>query len=70
MAHLDGKTVDRAHRIGRTRTVMVHRMVARGTIEERVVELQQRKAELFASVLDSGEHFSAALTAECLRGSG
>ena len=47
---------------------MVYRMVARDTIEERVVELQRRKAELFSSVLDDGEHFSTALTAEDLRG--
>lgn len=64
----EAQAVDRAHRIGQTRPVMVYRMVARDTIEERVVELQPRKAELFASVLDSGEHFSAALTAEDLRG--
>ncbi len=64
----EAQAVDRAHRIGQTRPVMVYRMVARDTIEERVVELQRRKAELFASVLDSGEHFSAALTADDLRG--
>lgn len=64
----EAQAVDRAHRIGQTRPVLVYRMVARDTIEERVVELQQRKAELFASVLDSGEHFSAALTADDLRG--
>ena len=64
----EAQAVDRAHRIGQTRPVLVYRMVARDTIEERVVELQRRKAELFASVLDSGEHFSAALTADDLRG--
>ena len=64
----EAQAVDRAHRIGQTRPVLVYRMVARDTIEERVVELQKRKAELFASVLDSGEHFSAALTADDLRG--
>ena len=64
----EAQAVDRAHRIGQTRPVLVYRMVARDTIEERVVELQQRKAQLFASVLDSGEHFSAALTADDLRG--
>lgn len=64
----EAQAVDRAHRIGQTRPVLVYRMVARDTIEERVVELQQRKAELFSSVLDSGEHFSAALTADDLRG--
>lgn len=64
----EAQAVDRAHRIGQTRPVMVYRMVARDTIEERVVELQRRKAELFSSVLDDGEHFSTALTAEDLRG--
>ncbi|TFD26354.1 DEAD/DEAH box helicase [Cryobacterium cryoconiti] len=45
------QAVDRTHRIGQSRTVMVYRMVATGTIEEKVMALQKRKAELFDSVL-------------------
>ncbi len=37
---------DRAHRIGQTRSVFVYKMIAVDTVEERILELQQRKAEL------------------------
>lgn len=46
------QAVDRAHRIGQQRQVMVYRLVAEGTIEEKVMALKARKGELVASVLD------------------
>ena len=49
---VEAQAVDRAHRIGQSRPVMVYRLVSAGTIEEKVVELQARKAALAASVLD------------------
>nr|GID82537.1 DNA helicase [Actinoplanes derwentensis] len=59
----EAQAVDRVHRIGQTRKVMVYRLVAKDTIEEKVMALQARKAELFGSVLDGGEFSSAELTA-------
>jgi SNF2 family DNA or RNA helicase len=59
--------VDRVHRIGQTRPVMVYRLVAKDTIEEKVMALKARKAELFSSVLDGGDFASAALTAADIR---
>ena len=50
----EAQAVDRAHRIGQTRNVMVYRLVARDTIEEKVMALKARKAQLFSSVLDDG----------------
>ncbi|MFC5925823.1 DEAD/DEAH box helicase [Micromonospora vulcania] len=58
----ENQAVDRTHRIGQTRNVMVYRLVAKETIEEKVMALQARKAELFSSVLDGGEFGSAQLT--------
>jgi SNF2 family DNA or RNA helicase len=46
---------------------MVYRLVARDTIEEKVMALQARKAELFAGVMDGGEFSSAGLTAADIR---
>ena len=63
----ENQAVDRAHRIGQDRTVMVYRMIAEDTIEEKVLALQQRKAELFDSLTDGGEAFRSAVTAEDLR---
>jgi superfamily II DNA or RNA helicase len=62
------QAVDRAHRIGQTRNVMVYRLVARDTIEEKVMALKARKAELFSSVLDEGNVFGAAIGADDIRG--
>lgn len=61
------QAVDRTHRIGQQRTVMVYRMVAAGTIEEKVVALQARKAALVDAVIDDGDLFSSALTADEVR---
>ncbi len=56
---VEEQATDRAHRIGQTRAVQVHRMVTQGTIEEKVAELLGRKRALADAVLGRGE---AALT--------
>ncbi|HWG99854.1 MAG TPA: SNF2-related protein [Pilimelia sp.] len=63
----EAQAVDRVHRIGQTRRVMVYRLVARDTIEEKVMALKARKAELFRGVLDGGDFSSARLTAADIR---
>jgi superfamily II DNA or RNA helicase len=62
------QAVDRTHRIGQTRNVMVYRLIAHGTIEDKVMALNTRKAKLFASVIDDGNAFGSALTADDIRG--
>jgi SNF2 family DNA or RNA helicase len=47
---------------------MVYRLIARDTIEEKVVALARRKAALFSGVMDQGEFFSSRITAEDIRG--
>jgi SNF2 family DNA or RNA helicase len=47
---------------------MVYRMVARGTIEEKVMALKERKAKLISSVLEDDAMFSSKLTATDIRG--
>jgi SNF2 family DNA or RNA helicase len=52
---VEDQATDRAHRIGQTRPVQVHRMITQGTLEERVAELLRRKRSLADSVLARGE---------------
>jgi superfamily II DNA or RNA helicase len=48
---VEAQAIDRSHRIGQDRTVIAYRLLARGTIEEKIWELQQRKAALTREVL-------------------
>lgn len=56
---VEDQATDRAYRIGQTKPVQVHRLITRGTVEEKVAELLTRKRALADAVLGSGE---AALT--------
>ncbi|MEU9588960.1 DEAD/DEAH box helicase [Streptomyces sp. NPDC048193] len=56
---VEAQATDRAHRIGQTRPVQVHRLIAEGTVEDRIAALLSRKSALADSVLGAGE---AALT--------
>ncbi|MBS4752406.1 DEAD/DEAH box helicase [Nocardioides sp. zg-ZUI104] len=63
----EAQAVDRAHRIGQTRRVHVYRLVASDTVEEKVMELKARKAELFAQVMDGDGAMGAGIGAEDIR---
>ncbi|GAB3618501.1 DEAD/DEAH box helicase [Okibacterium endophyticum] len=65
----EAQAIDRTHRIGQTKNVMVYRLVASDTIEEKVMALKEKKAKLFSQVMDdeSGA-FSSALSADDIRG--
>ncbi|MEV4735096.1 MULTISPECIES: DEAD/DEAH box helicase [unclassified Microbacterium] len=64
----EAQAIDRTHRIGQTEQVFVYRMVATGTIEEKVLDLQRRKARLFSAVMDDDDLFAQSLTADDIRG--
>jgi superfamily II DNA or RNA helicase len=49
---VENQATDRAHRIGQTRPVFVYKLVAENTVEEKVIELQEKKKELFDSVVE------------------
>ncbi|EGZ16032.1 hypothetical protein PHYSODRAFT_316138 [Phytophthora sojae] len=57
---LERQAVDRAHRFGQTREVRVVRFIVKGSIEERVVALQNKKCQLTAAFLGDGDVLSTA----------
>ena len=63
----EAQAVDRVHRIGQTRKVMVYRLVAKETLEEKVMALKAKKAALFANVMDGGGFESGAMTSSDIR---
>ncbi|MER6027115.1 DEAD/DEAH box helicase [Streptomyces sp. NPDC001851] len=52
---VEAQATDRAYRIGQTRPVQVHRLIAEGTLEDRIAELLDRKRELAHAVLGTGD---------------
>jgi superfamily II DNA or RNA helicase len=63
---VEAQAIDRAHRIGRTKPVVAYRLIARDTVEEKVVELQARKRELADAILSGGGSVIRDLTREDL----
>jgi SNF2 family DNA or RNA helicase len=60
---VEDQAADRAHRIGQERKVMVYRLVAKDTVEERILALQQRKRSLSDVALGEADR-AAAITRE------
>jgi superfamily II DNA or RNA helicase len=58
---VEAQAIDRSHRIGQTQTVNAYRLIAPGTVEEKIWELQQSKAKTIADVLGE-EGFARSLT--------
>ncbi len=64
---VEEQATDRAYRIGQTRPVQVHRLITRGTVEEKIAELLTRKRALADAVLGRGEAALTELSNEELR---
>ncbi len=58
---VEAQAIDRSHRIGQTQTVNAYRLISPGTVEEKIWELQQSKAQTIADVLGE-EGFARSLT--------
>ena len=63
---VEAQAIDRTHRIGQTEHVIAYRLLARGTIEEKIRKLQQAKAELARSIVQE-ENLATVLSLADLR---
>ncbi|MCM3673712.1 DEAD/DEAH box helicase [Peribacillus simplex] len=64
---VEEQAADRAHRMGQKNAVQVIKLIARGTIEEKMNELQEKKRHLIEEIIDPGDKSSSALTEEDIR---
>src|SRR5438552_18434658 len=64
---VEDQATDRAHRIGQTRMVTSYKLIARGTVEEKILGLQSRKRELIKATLAGEAQFTESLSLEELR---
>lgn len=63
---VERQATDRAHRIGQDKPVMVYKLVAAGTVEEKILDLQKRKGALADQILAGAEDAASALRQEDL----
>jgi hypothetical protein len=64
---VEAQAVDRAHRIGQSRPVFAYRLIARDTVEEKILQLQAGKRELAEAIVSADQSLIRNLTAEDLR---
>ena len=63
---VEAQAVDRAHRIGQKRNVMVYKFITKNTVEEKILRLQQHKQQLMTSLITKEDGFIKSLTREDL----
>ncbi|WP_369900170.1 SNF2 helicase associated domain-containing protein [Bacillus manliponensis] len=64
---VEQQAADRAYRMGQKNTVQVIKMIAHGTIEEKMNELQEKKKDLIAEVIEPGKEGVSAITEDEIR---
>ncbi len=63
---VEAQAIDRTHRIGQDKSIIAYRLIARGTVEERILELQSTKRELAEAIVTENQGPLASMTADDL----
>jgi non-specific serine/threonine protein kinase len=61
---VEAQATDRTHRIGQTRQVFSYKLITRDSVEEKILELQDKKKNLVSSVITTDQSFLKSLTPE------
>ena len=64
---VENQAIDRTHRIGQTHKVQVFRLITKGTVEEKILQLQQNKRELFETVIEGRQNVLKTMTKEDIK---
>jgi SNF2 family DNA or RNA helicase len=64
---VEAQATDRAHRIGQKKVVTSYKLITRGTVEEKILSLHNRKRAIFEGTLGGEEQLTGALTWEEIR---
>jgi non-specific serine/threonine protein kinase len=65
---VESQAIDRTHRIGQTQKVIAYRLIVKGTVEEKVLELQEKKKRLLRELISAESGFFKSLTKEDIMG--
>ena len=63
---VEAQAIDRSHRIGQTQQVFAYRLIAKDTVEQKILELQQKKRDLADAILDENRNVIGTLTRDDL----
>ncbi len=63
---VEAQAIDRSHRIGQTRTVFAYRLICRNTVEQKILDLQQKKRDLADAILGADNRLIQQLTRDDL----
>jgi SNF2 family DNA or RNA helicase len=63
----ENQAIDRTHRMGQKNTVFAYKLIAKGTIEEKMLQLQEKKAKLFSQLLSTDASFVKSLSEDDMK---
>jgi superfamily II DNA or RNA helicase len=61
---VEQQAINRAHRIGQDKNVFAYKFISRNTVEEKILQLQEKKKQLSADIIGAGQPFTGLLTKE------